>query len=133
VKLPRYHSLASIFFLAISAARGQQLAPDCTSPENLTDPRCEALQRSLNQVNLETLSTPRIPVIRDQSPRDQVSQHIPSELSASQGYPVPGTVLARPPLPPEAPTEFQLFVKQSIGRLLPLFGQLRSRRRTVCP
>jgi polysaccharide biosynthesis/export protein len=117
--------VAAIGLLGIAltgtAARGQQqqTLPDCTSPEYMDDPRCMALQRSGSGATAGgDLSLPRIPVIRDQSAMPTMQTDTLDRRRQSDQVLPP-----RQPLPPEGPTEFQQFVEQSIGRLLPIFGQ----------
>ncbi len=92
------------FLLAWAAHAQQQLPAACdTRPD---DPRCQAAAAQLRR---ET----RLPVIRDQAPvSEQVEKPEPRTRAESQTEP-----------PPEPPTEFQEFVQQSSGQLLPLFGR----------
>ncbi len=109
--------LASL--LAATAAHGQQsqTIPDCTAPENIADPRCEAASRALSQSGGRDVSLPRIPVIRDQSPA-LAQPEMQDRRRRPADQPAP-----RPVLPPEEPSEFQKFVEQSTGLVLPIFGQ----------
>ncbi|MGE5645918.1 MAG: SLBB domain-containing protein [Acidobacteriota bacterium] len=91
-----------------------QLPPQCESRPD--DPRCQAVAEQLKR---ETATTPyeqrqsRVPVIRDQAPPfERLDKREPAATGAEW----------QPP-PPEPPTEFQEFVEQSTGRLLPLFGR----------
>jgi polysaccharide biosynthesis/export protein len=115
--------LRLVFVLVLSAfcenAPAQQPpirnAADCASLGGIDDLACQEMlrQNSGPQYGSE-LALPGIPVIRDQaSPALNERSERPSWQSAQ-----------RPPspLPPEPPTEFQNFVEQSTGRLLPVFG-----------
>ena len=118
-RLPHSASLAFLgLLLAVAPARAQQQQsmPDCTSPENMDDPRCEAASRAFGQAGRQELSPPRIPVIRDQSAAPFQTEAPDRRRPADPPAP-------RRPLPPEEPSEFQKFVEQSIGLMLPIFGQ----------
>ncbi|HXN48243.1 MAG TPA: SLBB domain-containing protein [Bryobacteraceae bacterium] len=99
--------------LVIGALHGQQQqsGPECTSSESMDDPRCDAASRALGQTGRQDVSAPRIPVIRD--------------LSAAplQTEPRDRRRVSDPRATPEEPSEFQKFVEQSIGLMLPIFGQ----------
>ncbi len=100
---------------AVRAQRPQTL-PDCTLPENMDDPRCEAALRSLGQTSRQDLALPRVPVIRDQANPQPAT--LDRRARSEETAPAPRT-----PLPPQPPSEFQRFVEQSTGRVLPIFGQ----------
>jgi polysaccharide biosynthesis/export protein len=104
--------------LAAAQVQQQQTMPDCRAPENMDDPRCEALSRSSGAAAGGDLSLPRIPVIRDSS-----TVPLQTETPDRRRQADPSSSTSRVPLAPEEPTEFQIFVEQSIGRLLPIFGQ----------
>jgi protein involved in polysaccharide export with SLBB domain len=108
--------LATLLAAAAAHAQQPQAIPDCTAPENIGDPRCEAASRALGQGGGRDVSLPRIPVIRDQSPALSQPEMPDRRRSADQLTP------RRPP-PPEEPSEFQKFVEQSTGLMLPIFGQ----------
>lgn len=91
-----------------------QLPPLCdTRPD---DPRCQAVTAQVVRpavTGRDDPRLPRIPVIRDQQPPRLDIERIESD---------PHSEHQKAP-PPEPPTEFQEFVEQSTGRLLPLFGR----------
>jgi len=90
--------------------------PDCESSRNFDDPRCAAITRSSGQGGRNDAPFPRIPVIRDQG-----ASLGPDRADRERERAEPSSPLSRY-LPPEEPTEFQRFVQQSTGRLLPIFG-----------
>ncbi len=108
--------LGLVLGLAPARAQQQQSVPDCTSPENMDDPRCEAAARGLGQAGRQDVSDPRIPVIRDQSAPSLQAETLDRRRTVDQPAP-------RRTLRPEEPSEFQKFVEQSIGLMLPIFGQ----------
>ena len=112
----RHLLLGLLLAIAPSRAQQQQTVPDCASPENMDDPRCEAASRAFGQAGRQDVSAPRIPVIRDQSSTAFPTETPDRRRPADQAAP-------RRPLPPEEPSEFQKFVEQSIGLMLPIFGQ----------
>jgi len=114
-RLPHF-LLGLVLAIAPLRAQQQQTMPDCTSPENMDDPRCEAASRALGQAGRQDVSAPRIPVIRDQSAPPLQTETLDRRRPADQPAP-------RRTLPPEEPSEFQKFVEQSIGVMLPIFGQ----------
>ncbi len=91
---------------------------DCASQAGLSDPRCVAAVRQQIESGQAAATLPRIPVIRDQTLQ-------PGEVQRAEGgrFGEQVTPLGRVPLPPPEPTEFQRFVEQAAGRLLPIFGQ----------
>ncbi|HEY1203926.1 MAG: polysaccharide biosynthesis/export family protein [Bryobacteraceae bacterium] len=118
MRLPAITLLGFLLGAAVSRGQQQQTMPDCSAPENIDDPRCDAASRSLGQSNRQDVSAPRIPVIRDQSAAPFQTETLDRRRPADQPAPAP-----RRPLAPEEPTEFQKFVEQSIGHVLPIFGQ----------
>lgn len=104
--------------LAWAASAQQQNPIDCSSARSYDDPRCQAPMRSPGQVGGEDLSLPRIPIIRDQGLPPSQTDRLERGRQNEQYFPG-----FRQPLAPEEPTEFQKFVEQSSGRLLPVFGE----------
>jgi protein involved in polysaccharide export with SLBB domain len=93
---------------------------DCASPAGFSDPRCQSDMRPPTNLDRQeaTAASPRIPIIRDQGPPQSQMERDERGQPAAQAAP-----RLRRALPPEQPTEFQKFVEQSTGHLLPVFGQ----------
>jgi polysaccharide biosynthesis/export protein len=98
-------------------AQVQQETFDCESARGFDDPRCAVITRSSGQGARSAAPFPRIPVIRDQGTSLGADRAGRDERERAELY----SPLQRY-LPPEDPTEFQRFVQQSTGRLLPIFG-----------
>jgi protein involved in polysaccharide export with SLBB domain len=112
-------SVALAGFAGLAAfAQVQQDALDCESIRNYDDPRCAAETRSSGQMSREGSAYPRLPVIRDQAASPGAMDR--ADRDRSREDPTAGPLT--PYVPPEEPTEFQRFVQQSTGRLLPIFG-----------
>ena len=105
------------FCAAAMAAHGQQQQqpPDCESMRGLQDPRCQYPQGLPSMGGREDSTFSRIPVIRDER---QATYDAPRASGATTDR-----APAAAPLPPEPPTEFQKFVEQASGAMLPVFGQ----------
>jgi polysaccharide export outer membrane protein len=108
-----------LFILAmtasLAAAQATQEIPLCDSPQGMEDPRCRLALESLGAAT--PLTNSRIPVIRDSGASARDSDRLDRAN-------LPGN--ARPAAPPEVKepaTEFQKFVEQATGVLLPVFGQ----------
>jgi protein involved in polysaccharide export with SLBB domain len=106
------YAIPAFLLLACGVCAQQQLPGPCeTHPD---DPRCQAAAAQLRREAVrEDPRQARLPVIRDQVP---VSEQIETLEPAAR----PAWQTAAPP---EPPTEFQEFVEQSAGQLLPLFGR----------
>ncbi len=111
---------AGLFLLAAIAYPQSQSRVDCTSPGGFGDPRCQGEVRPPSNADRPdgTAASPRIPIIRDQNPPQGQMERDERGQTGTQAAPT-----FRPAPPPEQPTEFQKFVEQSSGRLLPVFGQ----------
>ena len=114
----RQLSGTGVFLLAAIAYPQAQSRTDCASPGSFPDPRCQGEVRPQTVDGREGAASPRVPVIRDQSPPQGQMER--DERGQFGGQAAPRLRLAAPP---EQPTEFQKFVEQSTGRLLPVFGQ----------
>lgn len=109
-----------VLLLAAIAYPQTQSRIDCGAPGSFGDPRCQGEVRPPSIVDRQEVAAPppRIPIIRDQSPLQGQTERDERGQRGTEAAPR----LSQPPSP-EQPTEFQRFVEQSSGRLLPVFGQ----------
>jgi protein involved in polysaccharide export with SLBB domain len=97
-------------------ANSQNTAPDCTDPLQAGTVACSAAlsQRSSSVQGRDSSSTVITPVLRGSPNADQLTPATPP-LNPSQ--------IAHSKVPIRPETEFEQMVADSIGRVLPLFGQ----------
>jgi len=115
----KHHKVALsgvLFAIGLLHAQPQQTVTDCASPENVDDPRCDAASRAFGQAGRQDSSAPHIPVIRDPSATPFQTETLDRRRPADQAAP-------RRTLRPDEQSEFQKFVEQSTGVMLPIFGQ----------
>lgn len=90
---------------------------DCSSLGGAGDPRCQLAPRNASPTRPTDLSYPGVPVIRDSYGQNQ------REFDRQAGPQLRPLISEQSLGEPEAPTEFQRFVRQATGRALPIFGQ----------
>jgi polysaccharide export outer membrane protein len=111
--------------LAVAAASAPACAqtelPDCSLPQSIADPRCRLASSLPETERQQAAMNGRIPVIRDSTAQpldaNPVQPNRPLRDSREE-LPMP---LRRGLIEP--PTEFQKYVEQATGSLLPVFGE----------
>lgn len=115
MRFPGWMKIAAA--LALCAAAGGSRELDCESPASVGDPYCRAPADALDRPERAEVPASGIPVIRDPgAPRSE-----PAEARRARGG-SRDAMETQPGRRPPAPTEFQRFVEQSTGKMLPIFG-----------